>query len=116
MNYFKNCFLDVVFLNDYRLILKIFGGFECIDYINVVFLDSYELNSYFIVIQFFFYMIVIDFWKFVYDYKVQMIVMMEDFQSEDDIIVEYWLEDKIKKFELFFVDNINIWQQENVMI
>lgn len=116
MNYSKNRFPDVVPPNDYRPILKTPGGFERTDYINAVFLDSHELNSHFIVTQSPLHTTVIDFWKLVYDHKVQTIVMMEDFQSEDDTTAEYWPEDKIKKFEPFFVDNTNIWQQENVTI
>lgn len=116
VNYSKNRFPDVVPPNDYRPILKTPGGLERTDYINAVFLDSHELNSHFIVTQSPLHTTVTDFWKLVYDHGVQTIVMMEDYKSEDDTTAEYWPEDKIKKFEPFFVDNTNIWQQENVTI
>lgn len=116
INYSKNRFPDVVPPNKYRPVLKTPGGIERTDYINAVFLDSHELNGHFIVTQSPLHTTVIDFWKLVYDHGVRTIVAMEDFQSEDDTTAEYWPEDKIKKFEPFFVDNTNIWQQENVTI
>ena len=116
VNYHKNRFPDVVPPNKYRPILQTPGGLDRTDYVNAVFLDSHLERDHFIVTQTPLHTTIIDFWKLVYDFNVNTIVMMEDFKHEDDTCAEYWPENKIKKFEPFFVDNTNIWQQENVTI
>ncbi|KAK3088245.1 hypothetical protein FSP39_016552, partial [Pinctada imbricata] len=112
----KNRFPDVVPPNKYRPILRTPGGLDRTDYINAVSLDSHLVRDHFILTQTPLHTTIIDFWKLVFDHDVSTIVMMEDFRNEDDTCAEYWPENKIKKFEPFFVDNTNIWQQENVTI
>ena len=113
----KNRFPDVIPSNTYRAVLSTPGGVGRTDYVNAVLLDSHRSKDHFIVTQTPLHTTVIDFWKLVYDHKVHTIVMMENYKHEDDTCAEYWPEEKkMKQFEPFFIDNIAVYQQDNITI
>ncbi|KAJ8300759.1 hypothetical protein KUTeg_022278 [Tegillarca granosa] len=118
LNVDKNRFPDVVPPDNFRphLLTPGPGDFSQSDYVNAVFLDGHLYRNHFIVTQTPLHTTVLDFWKLVYDYNISTIVMMESYKHEDDTCAEYWPEKKIKKFEPFFVDNTEIYQEENVTV
>lgn len=55
---------------------------------------------------------IVDFWRLVYDYNVQTIVMLDNYQDEDDTLAEYWPSDVSRKlWEPFFVEITATYKQ-----
>ncbi|KAL3872174.1 hypothetical protein ACJMK2_040120 [Sinanodonta woodiana] len=112
----KNRFPDVVPPDAYRPVLRTPGGLGRTDYINALFLDGYRHPNHFIITQTPLHTTVIDFWKLVYDYDIKTIVMMENYKNEDDTCAEYWPSEDMKQYEPFFVQCVQVFQEENVTI
>ncbi|KAK3593699.1 hypothetical protein CHS0354_013594 [Potamilus streckersoni] len=112
----KNRFHDVVPPDAYRPVLRTPGGLGRTDYINALFLDGYHHPNHFIITQTPLHTTVIDFWKLVYDYDINTIVMMENYKNEDDTCAEYWPSEDMKQYEPFFVQCVRVFQDENVTI
>ncbi|XP_060070821.1 receptor-type tyrosine-protein phosphatase kappa-like [Ylistrum balloti] len=115
LNVVKNRFPDVVPPDDFRPVLEA-AAFGRTDYINALFLDSHRKRNHFIVTQTPLHTTITDFWKLVYDFDINTIVMMESYKHEDDTCAEYWPDHRAKKFEPFFIDNTEDFQQDNVTI
>lgn len=115
LNVEKNRFPDVVPPDDFRPVLEA-TDFGRTDYINAVFLDSHRRRNHFIVTQTPLHTTIADFWKLVYDMDINTIVMMESYKHEDDTCAEYWPEQKMKKFEPFFIDNTEDYQRDNITV
>ena len=112
----KNRFCEIVPPDMYRPILTTPGGIDRTDYINAVFIDSHRRYNHYIVTQSPLHTTVIDFWKLVYDQDVHTIIMMEPMTYDDDTCAEYWPEDHMKQFKPFFVESMDVYQQENITI
>ncbi|KAL4218944.1 hypothetical protein ACF0H5_021531 [Mactra antiquata] len=115
-NFDKNRFSEIVPPDQYRPVLCTPGGFNRTDYVNAVYLDSHRSSNHYIITQTPLHTTVIDFWKLVYDHDVYTIVMMEPKAFEDDTSAVYWPEDHMKQYEPFFVETVNVYQQENITI
>lgn len=112
----KNRFNEIVPMDKYRPVLCTPGGLNRTDYINAVYLDSHKSANHYIITQTPLHTTVIDFWKLVYDHDIYTIVMMEPKIYDDDTSAEYWPEDHMKQYEPFFVETVNVYQQENITI
>ncbi|XP_041368280.1 receptor-type tyrosine-protein phosphatase kappa-like [Gigantopelta aegis] len=116
VNYNKNRYPDVIPNDDYRPMLVTPGGLGRTDYINATFVDSYRKKDAFILTQTPLHTTVIDFWKLVWDYNVNTIVMVENYLHTDDTCAEYWPDVNVKNFEPFFIELTATCQQDNVTI
>jgi protein tyrosine phosphatase len=53
-----------------------------------------------------------DFWRLVYDHRVTTIVMMDNYQHQDNNCAEYWPTDvTLKQWEPFFIETTAAFQQ-----
>ncbi|KAL5011432.1 hypothetical protein ScPMuIL_009983 [Solemya velum] len=111
----RNRFLEIL-PPDHLLPLLYSMDTEKNSYINAVFVNSHRKRNYFIVTQSPLHTTVTDFWKLVYDYNVNTIVMMENFRNEDDTCAEYWPLERLQQYEPFFVEPKSVSQEENVTI
>ncbi|XP_052220703.1 receptor-type tyrosine-protein phosphatase S-like isoform X2 [Dreissena polymorpha] len=113
VNFNTNRYIEIVPPDVHRPVLTTPGRS---DYINAVFLDSHRKTGHFVITQTPLHTTVIDFWRLVYDLEIYTIVMMEPMMHEDDTCAEYWPEDHMKQFEPFFVETVDVYQQENITI
>ncbi|XP_046381277.2 receptor-type tyrosine-protein phosphatase kappa-like isoform X1 [Haliotis rufescens] len=116
VNYNKNRYPDVIPMESFRPVLMTAGGIGRTDYINATFLDGFRLKNEFILTQTPLPSTIVDFWKLVYDYDVNTVVMVETFKHEDDTCAEYWPDVTMKPFEPFFVETTATYQENNVTI
>lgn len=88
----KNRFRNVLPVNRSRpfLYTPVDG---CNDYINAVFLSSYTQKDRFIVTQMPLPNTVADFWRMIYDYNSDAIVMLNEFDRNDKSCALYWPEE-----------------------
>ncbi|XP_052229607.1 receptor-type tyrosine-protein phosphatase alpha-like isoform X2 [Dreissena polymorpha] len=66
---------------------------NCNDFINAVFLPSYTQNDHYIVTQMPLPNTVADFWRLLYDYHSDTVVMLNEFDRNDKSCALYWPEE-----------------------
>ena len=117
-NLTKNRFKSIVPPDEYRPMLHTPGGQNQTDYINAFFVDSYTLKSAFIVTQTPLPSTVVDFWKLVYDYDINCIVMLNNSDFKEDTCAEYIPHAKnlSQKYDAFFVRLDDIIRTEHATV
>ncbi|KAK3090599.1 hypothetical protein FSP39_012997, partial [Pinctada imbricata] len=65
----------------------------CNDYINAVFLPGYTHRDSFIVTQMPLHNTVADFWRMMYDYNSHTVIMLNEFNRNDETCALYWPEE-----------------------
>ncbi|KAK7497042.1 hypothetical protein BaRGS_00011778 [Batillaria attramentaria] len=117
LNAHRNRYPDVVPSDLHRPVLMTPASLSKTDYINAVFVDGYRKRNQFILTQTPLHTTIVDFWRLVYDYRVQTVVMMENYRHESDTCAEYWPTDvNMKQWEPFFIETTAAFQEENVTI
>ncbi|XP_077981355.1 receptor-type tyrosine-protein phosphatase T-like [Glandiceps talaboti] len=76
-------------------------------YINASFVSAYTQKNAFLVTQMPMPNTVIDFWRMVYDYKSYSIVMLNDMDSNDTSIGQYWPEDDAMNIGPFRINTLS---------
>lgn len=113
----KNRFKTILPPDNHRVSITTPGGMGRNDYINALYLDSYTHQKGYIVTQTPLDGTLIDFWKMVYDQKVNTIVMMNSSEFKEDTCTQYWPATKaMQKYEPFFVSVVSLEQHEHVTI
>ena len=109
----KNRFSSILPPDEYRIILKTPGGLGRNDYINALYIDSYTQQNAYIVTQTPLESTVIDFWKLIYDEKVNTVIMMNNTDFKEDTCAQYWPTSRaMQKCEPFFVSLVDTIQHE----
>ena len=100
----KNRFPSILPPDEFRATLRTPGGLGRNDYINALFVDSYFEKKAFIVTQSPLPHTIIDFWKMVYDYGINSIVMLDSADVKEETCAQYWPQGRaIEKWDPFFV-------------
>ncbi|XP_077980993.1 receptor-type tyrosine-protein phosphatase kappa-like [Glandiceps talaboti] len=74
------------------------------DYINASFLTAYTRKDAFLATQMPMSHTIVDFWRMVYDYQANTIVMLNDMDSEEMRRGQYWCDDGIMRYGPFEVE------------
>ncbi|XP_077981774.1 receptor-type tyrosine-protein phosphatase alpha-like [Glandiceps talaboti] len=85
------------------------------DYINATFLTAYTRKDALIATQMPMSHTIVDFWRMVYDYKTNTIVMLNDMDSEDMRSGQYWCDEKYMRYGPFEVEVTQIQNNNDII-
>ncbi|XP_072048343.1 receptor-type tyrosine-protein phosphatase S-like [Amphiura filiformis] len=86
----KNRFKDVLPMDSARPYLMTEGGAKSTNYINASFMNGYRTKDGFLTTQMPLPNTVDDIWRMVFDYKCNTIVMLNQLDSADKTLAQYW--------------------------
>ncbi|XP_077981562.1 receptor-type tyrosine-protein phosphatase epsilon-like [Glandiceps talaboti] len=112
----KNRYTDVIPIDRCRPLLTTPVDIEgSTDYINASFLTAYTRKDAFLATQMPMSHTVVDFWRMVYDYKTNTIVMLNDMDSEDMISGQYWCDEESVRYGPFEVEVTQIQDNDDII-
>ncbi|XP_077981777.1 receptor-type tyrosine-protein phosphatase kappa-like [Glandiceps talaboti] len=85
------------------------------DYINASFLTAYTRKDALIATQMPMSHTIVDFWRMVYDYMTNTIVMLNDMDSEDMRKGQYWCDEKNMRYGPFEVEVTQIQDNDDII-
>ncbi|XP_077980995.1 receptor-type tyrosine-protein phosphatase mu-like isoform X2 [Glandiceps talaboti] len=104
-NFGKNRYPEIIPIDRCRPLLTTPANIKgSTDYINASFLTAYTRKDAFLATQMPMSHTIVDFWRMVYDYKANTIVMLNDMDSEDMRKGQYWCDDGIMRYGPFEVE------------
>ncbi|XP_077981239.1 receptor-type tyrosine-protein phosphatase epsilon-like isoform X1 [Glandiceps talaboti] len=112
----KNRYTDVIPIDRCRPLLTTPVDIEgSTDYINASFLTAYTRKDAFLATQMPMSHTVVDFWRMVYDYKTNTIVMLNDMDSEDMRSGQYWCDEDSVRYGPFEVEVTQIQDNDDII-
>ncbi|XP_063963207.1 receptor-type tyrosine-protein phosphatase delta-like [Lytechinus pictus] len=89
-NHHKNRYPDIVPLDKYRPYLMTGCGEGQTNYVNATFLDGFSRRDMYMATQMPLPHTIEDFWRMIYDYNSNVIVMLNDINKNDQTCAQYW--------------------------
>ena len=113
----KNRFESILPMDEFRPILRTPSAIERTDYINATFIDSYTQRNAFIITQTPLQSTIVDFWKMVYDFNINTIVMLNNSDFKEDTCAQYWPPRMgVEKWDPFIVTLKHITEDDHFTI